>query len=326
MDEQLWRFIDATGTWISSSYGMTRMTGRVLGWLLVCDPVEQTAAQLSAALDASAGRSAAPPDPWSAPDWWTGCTSAASGPTAFASGPRPGMSRSVTRASVRSGRCSPRGSRRSPALRRSGGRGWRSSTPSTRGGNHGCPPCGRNGGITNGPRWEADVTDGTPPAIEARGLGMTFGTVTALDGLDLQVAAGTVFGLLGPNGAGKTTLVRILSTLLRPTVGTAAVLGHDVVTDALAVRRRIGLAGQSAGRRRRADRAGEPRDDRPALPAPGTRRRASAPLTRSSASGSPTRPTAACRPTRAACAGGWTWARACRGAAGAAARRADHRP
>src|SRR5664279_992233 len=54
-DEALWSFIDATGTWISSSYGMTRMTGRVLGWLLVCDPVEQTAAQLSAALDASAG-------------------------------------------------------------------------------------------------------------------------------------------------------------------------------------------------------------------------------------------------------------------------------
>jgi daunorubicin resistance ABC transporter ATP-binding subunit len=90
------------------------------------------------------------------------------------------------------------------------------------------------------------VTDGTAPAIEVSGLGMTFGTVTALDRLDLQVAAGTVFGLLGPNGAGKTTLVRILATLLRPTVGTAAVFGHDVVADALAVRRRIGLAGQSA--------------------------------------------------------------------------------
>ncbi len=55
VDDPLWRFVDATGAWISSSYGMTRMTGRVLGWLLVCDPVEQTAAQLGAAMDASAG-------------------------------------------------------------------------------------------------------------------------------------------------------------------------------------------------------------------------------------------------------------------------------
>lgn len=55
MNEKLWRFIDATGTWVSTTYGMTRMTGRVLGWLLVCEPVEQTAAQLSQALEASAG-------------------------------------------------------------------------------------------------------------------------------------------------------------------------------------------------------------------------------------------------------------------------------
>jgi ABC-2 type transport system ATP-binding protein len=68
----------------------------------------------------------------------------------------------------------------------------------------------------------------------------------ALAGLDLEVAAGTVFGLLGPNGAGKTTLVRILSTLLVPTSGQARVLGHDVVLEPLAVRRRIGLAGQFA--------------------------------------------------------------------------------
>jgi daunorubicin resistance ABC transporter ATP-binding subunit len=86
----------------------------------------------------------------------------------------------------------------------------------------------------------------TNPAIEAHGLGKRFGDVTALDGLDLQVAAGTVFGLLGPNGAGKTTLVRILATLLAPTGGRAAVLGHDVVGEPLAVRRRIGLAGQFA--------------------------------------------------------------------------------
>ncbi len=83
-------------------------------------------------------------------------------------------------------------------------------------------------------------------AIEVRALGKTFGDVVALDGLDLEVEAGTVFGLLGPNGAGKTTLVRILATLLRPTAGQALVLGHDVVQEPLAVRRQIGLAGQFA--------------------------------------------------------------------------------
>jgi ABC-2 type transport system ATP-binding protein len=83
-------------------------------------------------------------------------------------------------------------------------------------------------------------------AIEVRALRKRFGDVTALDGLDLHIEAGTVFGLLGPNGAGKTTLVRILATLLQPTSGRATVLGHDVVGEPLAVRRRIGLAGQFA--------------------------------------------------------------------------------
>ena len=84
------------------------------------------------------------------------------------------------------------------------------------------------------------------PAIEVRGLKKSFGEVVALGGLDLEVETGIVFGLLGPNGAGKTTLVRILSTLLHPSAGQATVLGHDVVAEPLAVRRRIGLAGQFA--------------------------------------------------------------------------------
>ncbi|HXO08722.1 MAG TPA: ATP-binding cassette domain-containing protein [Solirubrobacteraceae bacterium] len=86
----------------------------------------------------------------------------------------------------------------------------------------------------------------TTTTIEIHGLRKVFGDVVALDGLDLEVEAGTVFGLLGPNGAGKTTLVRILATLLAPTAGQAMVLGHDVVAEPLAVRRRIGLAGQFA--------------------------------------------------------------------------------
>jgi len=84
------------------------------------------------------------------------------------------------------------------------------------------------------------------PAILAEGVRRTFGDVLALDGLDLRVAPGTVFGLLGPNGAGKTTFVRIVATLLQPEAGRVAVLGHDVVAEPLAVRRRIGLAGQFA--------------------------------------------------------------------------------
>jgi ABC-2 type transport system ATP-binding protein len=84
------------------------------------------------------------------------------------------------------------------------------------------------------------------PAIEAHDIHQSFGDVVALDGLDLEVEEGTVFGLLGPNGAGKTTLVKVLATLLVPTAGRALVLGHDVVAEPLAVRRRIGLAGQFA--------------------------------------------------------------------------------
>ena len=84
------------------------------------------------------------------------------------------------------------------------------------------------------------------PIISTEQLVKRFGTVEALKGLDLQVAAGTVFGLLGPNGAGKTTAVRILSTLLLPDGGRATVDGLDVVRDADEVRFRMGLAGQTA--------------------------------------------------------------------------------
>jgi daunorubicin resistance ABC transporter ATP-binding subunit len=83
-------------------------------------------------------------------------------------------------------------------------------------------------------------------AIEAHGLIKRFGDLAALDGVDLEVPRGTVFGLLGPNGAGKTTAVRILATVLAPDGGTAEVLGHDVVREADTVRSLIGLAGQYA--------------------------------------------------------------------------------
>jgi ABC-2 type transport system ATP-binding protein len=83
-------------------------------------------------------------------------------------------------------------------------------------------------------------------AIETAGLTKSFGDTKALAGVDLAIRKGTVYGLLGPNGAGKTTTIRILATLLRPTSGTATVLGHDVVRDARAVREKVSLPGQYA--------------------------------------------------------------------------------
>ncbi len=87
---------------------------------------------------------------------------------------------------------------------------------------------------------------GEQPAILVEGLTKSFGNVHALRGIDLSVPHGTVLGVLGPNGAGKTTAVRILTTLLEPDGGRAEVEGYDVVREAAAVRRTIGLAGQSA--------------------------------------------------------------------------------
>jgi len=83
-------------------------------------------------------------------------------------------------------------------------------------------------------------------AIRAEGLMKRYGTVTALNGVDLVVPEGKVLGLLGPNGAGKTTMVRILTTLLRPDAGRAEVAGVDVVADPGAARRSLGLSGQYA--------------------------------------------------------------------------------
>ncbi|MFC7879513.1 ATP-binding cassette domain-containing protein [Isoptericola sp. NPDC057391] len=98
------------------------------------------------------------------------------------------------------------------------------------------------------------ASDTDPPrddlAVDARGLVKHFTTrkqvTKAVDGVDLQIPTGSVFGLLGPNGAGKTTVVRMLATLLRPDAGSARVLGHDVVADADAVRSAVGLTGQYA--------------------------------------------------------------------------------
>ncbi|PRX41298.1 ABC-2 type transport system ATP-binding protein [Planifilum fimeticola] len=83
-------------------------------------------------------------------------------------------------------------------------------------------------------------------AVEARGLVKSFGTHRAVNGLDLYVQAGTVYGVLGPNGAGKTTTIRMLATLLRPDAGFAKIFGYDVVKEPQRVRQLIGVTGQYA--------------------------------------------------------------------------------
>ena len=97
---------------------------------------------------------------------------------------------------------------------------------------------------------DAPDPEGTPmtdsPMIEAQGLTKRYGDTQALAGVDFSVPAGAILGVLGPNGAGKTTAVRILTTLALPDAGTARVAGHDVVTEADEVRRRIGVAAQDA--------------------------------------------------------------------------------
>ncbi|WP_199430882.1 ATP-binding cassette domain-containing protein [Qaidamihabitans albus] len=90
------------------------------------------------------------------------------------------------------------------------------------------------------------MTESTDLAIETSGLVKVFGKTRAVDGVDLAVPAGTVYGVLGPNGAGKTTAVKMLATLLRPDGGEARVFGHDVLREADAVRSRVSLTGQYA--------------------------------------------------------------------------------
>ncbi|MFW0796199.1 ATP-binding cassette domain-containing protein [Gordonia sp. CPCC 205515] len=86
----------------------------------------------------------------------------------------------------------------------------------------------------------------TSLAIDAHGLVKHFGSTRAVNGVDLAVPTGSVYGVLGPNGAGKTTTVSMLATLLRPDAGSATVFGYDVISDAVAVRSLVGVTGQYA--------------------------------------------------------------------------------
>ncbi|MFW3172169.1 ATP-binding cassette domain-containing protein [Geodermatophilus sp. CPCC 206100] len=90
------------------------------------------------------------------------------------------------------------------------------------------------------------MTADPPLAIEATGLTKSFGDTRAVDGVDLAVPAGAIYGVLGPNGAGKTTTIRMLATLIAPDAGSARVLGHDIVAEADAVRGLVSLTGQLA--------------------------------------------------------------------------------
>ncbi len=143
-------------------------------------------------------------------------------------------------------------------------------------------------------------------AIEATGLRKTFGSTRAVDGVDLAVPAGAVYGVLGPNGAGKTTTIRMLATLLQPDGGSARVLGHDIVTEADTVRGFVSLTGQLAS----VDEDLTGRENLILMArllgygrAPRRRR---APTSCSRRSASPTRRPSRSRTTPAACAGGST--------------------
>ncbi|HWG89878.1 MAG TPA: ATP-binding cassette domain-containing protein [Candidatus Thermoplasmatota archaeon] len=83
-------------------------------------------------------------------------------------------------------------------------------------------------------------------AIETNRLAKSFGKTRAVDGIDIKIRKGSVYGLLGPNGAGKTTTIRMLATLLKPTSGSATVLGHDIATEPETVREKVSLTGQFA--------------------------------------------------------------------------------
>src|SRR3954468_5636345 len=103
--------------------------------------------------------------------------------------------------------------------------------------------------MTN-PRTEAHADSerrNGPAAISVSGLHKSFGDVRALDGVDFEVAPGTVFGLLGPNGAGKTTAVKVLTTLAAPDGGQGHVAGFDVLREPGKVRRAIGVVAQKSG-------------------------------------------------------------------------------
>src|SRR3954467_8122155 len=105
-----------------------------------------------------------------------------------------------------------------------------------------CPAVARVG--ADGVR--RDMTTQSSVAVEAEGLVKCFGKTQAVNGVDLVVRRGSVYGVLGPNGAGKTTTIRMLATLIQPDAGSARILGHDVVAEADAVRGLVSLTGQLA--------------------------------------------------------------------------------
>jgi len=104
------------------------------------------------------------------------------------------------------------------------------------------PPSTRLSPVPRCVEWGVDTA--IRPAVETRGLRKSFDGVIAVDGIDLEVQAGSVFGFLGPNGAGKSTTIGILTGMLLPSAGTASILGHDIVDDPVGAKRLMGVVSE----------------------------------------------------------------------------------
>ena len=259
-DEEI-TFADHTGRFYARRYGMAPMVGRLLGYLAVCDPNEQSIAELADALLAS--RSAIAGAVNTLENLGLIRRSRAAGERmdrvrVDMSSPRAtGFDALRVRGAGRAGPRGPAGARRRPARtagdlvgvgrvrRLPGGAAPRAGAgvETTAGGIASRRPAPRGAGYS--PRGQNSMTGQTiTPGMVARDVCKSFGSHLVLDKVNLTAEKGSILALLGPNGAGKTTLVRILSTLIPADSGSMRIAGHDVVSDPDGVRAVIGVTGQ----------------------------------------------------------------------------------
>ncbi|BDZ41811.1 hypothetical protein GCM10025865_11100 [Paraoerskovia sediminicola] len=224
-DAALAQFVEDMGLYMEG-VGFSRAGGRVLGWLQVCDPPEQSAQQIVEGLHASTGSVSTNLGVLVRAGFVEKVTRAGDRKTYYRIGPDAWdvvMTSEIS--TVRS----------LDALTRAGLDAIGDPTsPGPAGWSR--PAASSSSSHERSPRsWSATTARRAPPmsdvAIRTHGLSKDFGDFTAVDAIDLEVATGEIFGFLGPNGAGKSTTIRVLLDQLRPTAGTATILGRDVRAD-----------------------------------------------------------------------------------------------